>query len=379
MELEHKILAVAASLEPQEDKFQQLAALLSRLPDPLQLIDLAVREGLAGFLYKSLLKADLLETLNDHHRQILYTTYYLTIRRNLKSIHALNQFAPRLIENDIQVVLMQGISLLQQVYRDIGLRPMNDIDIWVLPNRYADLVNSLVSQGFERNPIYPDTFSKGEVVLDIHTHILWADRINSRKQLIKIDQTQIFDDTRPINAENPAINCLNSADQFLYLSLHALKHNLERLIWLVDIRYLIADWSASDWLRLTSRAEKLGQQATLYYMLVVLAQIFALRLPADIAAGVDSTYSNFFVKRILNRRVKGRPIPTWGQLMLMSAGTGLRERIAFVSESLFPKPRVLRQVFPNSKRLSNRRLYWKRALQILGSLKSQPGRTGNDY
>ncbi len=221
------------------------------------------------------------------------------------------------------------------------------------------------------NPIGPEN-----VRVDIQDDLAIAEGIGVNRVSLKPLTDQAIDQ---INAGNSAIKCLNPADQFLYLSLHALKHNLERLIWMVDIAYLVADWSASDWLGLMSRAEKLGQQATLYYTLFVLAQIFALRLPADIAAGVDSTYSNFFVKRILNRRVKGRPIPTWSQLMLMSAGTGLRARIAFVSESLFPKPRVLRQVFPNSKRLSNRRLYWKRALQILGSLKSQPGRAGNDY
>jgi len=84
------------------------------------------------------------------------------------------------MQKQVRVILMQGISLLQQVYRDIGLRPMNDMDLWVLPEQYNDLVDCFVSQGFEQNSIYPHTFSKGEVVVDIHTHILWGDRIRSR-------------------------------------------------------------------------------------------------------------------------------------------------------------------------------------------------------
>jgi hypothetical protein len=371
MQLEHKILTVAANLNPKDADVQQLADHLSRLPDKKRLIELAVEEGLAGFLYKSMLKAELLGALNAPHRKILYTTYYLTIRRNLKLIHALNLIARQLNENAVQVVLTQGISLLQQVYQDIGLRPMNDIDIWVLPNWYADLVDCVLSQGFERNTVYPDTFSKGGVALDIHTHILWGDRIESRKKLIRIDQIQIFEKSEPINAENPAVRCLDPADQFLYLSLHALKHNLERLIWMVDIKYLVADWTVSDWIKLLTRAEYLGQQSTVFCTLFVLDQIFAIRLPPAIEANLDNWSPNPLVRRILKRRICGTPIPTWSQLMLISAGKGLRERLAFVRETLFPRPKVLRQVFPNSDNLSDRKLYWKRARQIFGSLKYQ--------
>jgi hypothetical protein len=232
-------------------------------------------------------------------------------------------------------------------------------------------VDCLVNQGFERNPVYPDTFSQGEVALDIRTRILWGDRIKSRNNLIKIDQTRIFNDSRPINAENPAVRCLGPSDQCLYLSLHAMKHNLERLIWMVDIQYLVADWTSSDWRRLMDRAEELGQEAALYCLLFLLKQIYDVKLPADSADKIDGFCSNFFVRRILNRRIKGRSIPTWSQLMLMSAGTGLLEKTVFVGETLFPRPAVLRQVFPNSEKQSDGRLYWKRARQIIGSIRAR--------
>ncbi|CAB1063587.1 hypothetical protein D1BOALGB6SA_8370 [Olavius sp. associated proteobacterium Delta 1] len=366
---EHKILACAGQLEPDESELQKIRGYMSTVSDANHLIELAVKEGMAGFLYKSLLKSGLLETLNPQHKQRLYTTYYLTIRHNLKLIHALNEILKPLMQKQVQVILMQGISLLQQIYRDIGLRPMNDIDIWVLPNQYTDLVDCLVSRSFDRNSIYPNTFSKGEIVLDIHTHILGGDRIKSRDMLIDIGQEEIFKDAQVFNAENSAALGLNPSDQFLYLSLHALKHNLERLIWLVDIKILVANWEPSDWKALTIRAEQLGQQATLFYMLFVLTNIFKLKLPAAISSSLDGWKPNFFERRVLSRRIKGTPIPTWSQLVLISSGKGIRERISFVKETLFPRPKILRQVFPNSPNSSDGKLYWKRVLQILGSFK----------
>ena len=370
MLLEHKILACAANLDPDEDQLQKIRGYMSTIKNTDHLIGLAVREGLAGFLYKSLLKAGILETLIPQHKQKLYNKYYLTIRHNLKLIHALNEILDPLKKNDIQVVLMQGISLLQQVYRDIGLRPMNDMDLWVLPHYYSDLVDCLVDQGFERNALYPDTFSKGEIMLDIHTHVLWADRIENRDLLLNTSQEEIFNQAQIINIEKTAALCLSPSDQFLYLSLHALKHNLERLIWLVDIKSLVAKWELSDWKALIIRAEELGQKVPLFYMLYILTNIFILRLPSEIASYLDGWKPNLFERRVLSRRINGSPIPTWSQLVLISAGKGIRQRISFVKESLFPRPKILRQVFPNSSNLSDGQLYWKRLLQILGSFKT---------
>ena len=273
------------------------------------------------------------------------------------------------MQKQVQLVLMQGISLLQQVYRDIGLRPMNDIDFWVLPNQYTDLVDCLVSQGFKKNSLYTDTYSKGEVVLDIHTHILGGNRIKSRDLLISVDQEEIFQSARLINMENTSALCLDPPDQFLYLSLHAIKHNLERLIWLVDIKNLVVDWGSSDWKALVNRAQQLGQQKTLFYMLYVLTNIIKLNLPAEISSYLDGWKPTIFERRILGRRISGSSLPTWSQLVLMSAGKGMREKLSYVGETLSLRPKILRQVFPDSYNPSDGKLYWKRFLQILGSYK----------
>ena len=104
-------------------------------------------------------------------------------------------------------------------------------------------------------------------------------------------------------------------------------------------------------------------------MLYVLTNIFKLNLPAEISSHLDGWKPTIFERRILGRRISGSSIPTWGQLVLMSAGKGLREKLSFVGETLFPRPKILRQVFPDSYNLSNGKLYWKRVLQDLGSFK----------
>ena len=366
---EQKILACAAYLDPAEEQLEVIRGCMSTIDNTDHLIALAVKEGLAGFLYKSLLKAGLLESLIPTDKQRLYNYYYLTIRHNLKLIHTLNEILDPFNQNDIQVVLMQGISLLQQVYRDIGLRPMTDLDLWVLPPKYPKLIECLIGQGFQRNSLYPDNFTKGEIMLDIHTHIMWADRIHNRALLLTKCQEDIFNNAQVINFEKPATLCLNPSDQFLYLSLHALKHNFERLIWLVDIKNLVSLWEPPAWHRLMVRAEELGQKTILNYMVYLLKNIFCFKLPSEISSYFDNWRLDFFERKILQKRINGDSIPTWAQLILISTGKSMRERVSFIKETLFPRPKILRQVFPNSGNLRDGRLYWKRVLQLLGSFK----------
>jgi hypothetical protein len=188
--------------------------------------------------------------------------------------------------------------------------------------------------------------------------------------LINIGQEEIFKEAQLINTENTAGMCLSPSDQFLYLSLHALKHNLERLIWLVDIKCLVANWDLSDWNALIIRAEELGQKSTLFYMLFVLRNISKLKLPADISTYLDSWKPKFFERRVLTRRINGRSISTWSQLLLISTDKRIRDRISFFRETLLPRPAILRQVFPEESNINDGQLYWKRVLQIIGSFKT---------
>jgi hypothetical protein len=366
LSIETRILTYCSDVDPGRDQLQKIRGAMSNSIDVDRLIDLAVKEGLGGFLYKSLMKAGLLESVTPQHKQRLYNIYYLTVRHNLKSFHALNTILEPLNQQGVQVVLMQGIALLLQVYQDVGLRPMKDIDLWVLPHNFQLLVNTLASQGFEQDRLYPGTFRKGEAVLDIHTHLLWADRIKSREHLLNNDQEDIFYSAVSVDFDGGRAMCLSPQDQFLYLGLHALKHNFDRLIWLVDIKSLAADWKPSDWDALLTRAENIGHQKTLLYILYPLQKIFSTEMPPEIHSFQKNWRPGYFEKKMLQRRIEGRPIPTWAQLIMISNGRSMRERFSLFIGTLFPRPEVLRQVFANTPQLSVPQLYWRRVLQVMG-------------
>lgn len=361
-EMKETTLALAATLDPSTPG-------KGLIPFDSRLIEQAMREGVAGILYKSLLASGRFESLDQVHREALQAFYYQTIRMNLRLMHALRQVLFQTNQRGLAVVVLQGMDLLNDPYEDIGLRPMTDIDLWVWRKDYEEIVQILGTQGYERDAVYPGTFKQGAILFDIHTHILWADRIRARKLLLGRSEEHLIKEVRVIEIEGEKALCLSPYDQILYLSLHAFKHRVHRLIWLVDIKWLLERWNATDWERLVHRAEDLGQKKTLMYIFFLLEQVFHFRIPRDAVELLQQNRLNSLEKEILRRRKKKGSLPLWGPVLLFSSQLGPGERLAFFFENLFPRTEILRQVFPSPPDLKPWQLYGKRSLQLLGMFK----------
>jgi hypothetical protein len=364
--IERKIFSQLGELKPDCHHQKQIRRLLARDVDVGHLIETALKEGIAGLLYKYLLEAGLLHTLSVEYRKKLESIYYQILYSNLRLTHALKAVLHRLHQKNIQVVLLQGIDLIQQVYSDLGLRPMTDIDLWVLPKDYPGFIPILTSAGYKRNRLYPNTFRKDSTIFDIHTHILWADRIPARRLLIRKGDEDIYRRTGLLDIEGQSARCLNPFDQVIYLSLHVLKHYANRLIWLVDIKSLLARWDEGDWVDFMNRVKDLGQERTVSYVLFLLSRLLDFHPPPNVKRLVQGQRLRAFEKNILRKRINGESLPLWGPVFLFSSGMGLRNRLQFMFQSIFPNPEILRQVFAGSPGLKVWELYLKRILQFFG-------------
>jgi hypothetical protein len=364
-----QLLACSTVLHPDTHQRERLRRLMAMVRDEDLMITLAFKEGLACLLYRNLLKSGLLDTLAYSQRERLSLYYHHTVLSNLRLIRDLKEILQRLNHRKIQVVLMQGIALLQTVYDDIGLRPLTDIDLWVLQNDYPGLISVLSDLGYMRDPVYSNTFRRRSTILDLHTHVLWADRIRAHRLLIRKGQEDIYHTTDVIDFEGQEARFLGRYDQIIYLSLHALKHHVIRLIWLVDIRNLLGDWERSDWEMFIRRARELGQEKTVSYIFFLLRHLFDFQPPKEVRQFLERKRPHFLEKKVLAERIRGYSLPIWAPLVLFSSGKGLQDRFFLILETLFPRPEVLRQIFLDSPDLGVWQLYLMRFLQLFGMVK----------
>ena len=368
--IEYQILLTASDSNPGNGPSEKLLRLLTSDFDQDRLVDMAIREGMAGLLYKNLKKAGVLGYLEHQHIQHLQSAYYLTVRFNLTLIYDLKEVLQQLNKKNIKAVLLQGMHLLQQLYKDIGLRPLTDIDLWILPETRDAVDEVLTRLGFEKDRLYPNIFKKSSTVIDLNTHIFWADRIKSRRMLLKTNAADLFRNCRTMDFEGENAYCLNRVDQVIYLSLHTIKHYADRLIWLVDLKNLLQDWQAADWDLLVTRCDELGQKSAVYYIMLLLAQLFGLRAPIHVRESLDVKRLNRLERKILDERLNGRPLPAWAPMLLFTSGKDFYKTATFIFESLFPRPEILRQVFGNTSDLKVWQLYLKRAVQLVGHVRS---------
>ena len=137
----------------------------------------------------------------------------------------------------------------------------------------------------------------------------------------------------------------------------------------MDLRNLLQDWQASDWGPLVTRCKELGQENAVDYIMFLLTQLFDLREPIAAPDSLDLNRLNRLEKMILENRLHGKPLPVWSPMLLFTSGKNFSKKAAFIFESLFPRPEILRQVFANAPDLKIWQLYLKRALQLVGHVK----------
>jgi hypothetical protein len=325
-----------------------------------QIVDRAVKEGMAGIVYQRLKKVECLCMLSEPARRRLESIYFLTLQTNLKRLSILDD----ILAPGVPVVLIQGAALLVQLYDDPGLRPLTDIDLWVPSEEKDHLLAVLSRLGFQTIPQTSGLLRKGDLLIDVHTHLLGVERIRSRRFLLSQSQEEILRACHRQLLGDREILCLNERDQVIFLTLHAIKHYFERLIWLADLARLVASWEDSVWEAARQRAECLGQAQLIGLLAYTLETVLDCGLTDPL---IHSTEISVLDKYLLRKRRKG-PLPRWSPLILLSAGGSLRQ-FEFVLENFFPRPAVLCEIFTPDAGLNEWRLYGKRIRQLLGMLK----------
>ena len=367
--IEQKVLACSTALNPDTHQIERLRSLMPLVKDVQNLIHMAVNEGLVCLLYKNLRKSGMLDTLDPEDRERLQSLYYRNLHFNLRLFNDLKAVLKRVNQEKIKVVILQGTVLLQQIYGGLDLRGLTDIDLWVLEESYPRLIEILTDMGYKKDPLSHNLYQRGSTVFDIHTHLLWSQRIKSRSLLINKDQDHIYRDIKKIEIEGQKAFSLSPSDQVLHLSLHALKHNVISLIWLVDLRLIFLDWKIPDWLKLLDRARDLGLEKSLSYILYLLQHLFDFYPPSEIQQTLKKRRLRFLERIALKQRIEKGFLPTWAPFILFYSGKGFWKSFSLIFETLFPRPEILRQVFTDPPDLKAPQLYWRRMIQILSKVR----------
>jgi hypothetical protein len=306
------------------------------------------KEGMAGIAYQCLRDRQLPAQIHS----TLAGLYHGNVARNLNFVAALDSLEKALAQAALEVMTLKGASLMAHIYPNIGLRPMEDLDLLVRPADHQCLVRILVELGYRQNKRRTYSFVKGKTVLDIHCSPLNTDRIRNRSHLLPTGLDAIWARSAAWESGYRWIRRPDAADNVLLLAQHLMKHNFSRLIWLEDIYRILSSADNRLWDLLLERADQLQQQKSLAYTLYLLQDYYGLALPVNKGtAGLPPSLSRF-EKTLLNFSRHSEPLTFLAPLMAVLSIRGFKKRLHFCFENLFPRKEVLASEFGRSSRRS---------------------------
>ena len=358
----------------------QLYALIAQLDDKQwdALVAEADLQNITPYLYT------LLENLNKSHgieilqREKLNQLHLSNTVRNILFLHETEIILAALQKAGVPAAGLKGVYLLEHVYRDIGARSMNDIDLLV---RKPDLPKclqvmdelgyktvtyfSLADENIDTKHVPPMKKGSGPLV-ELHWTLLEED------EPFTIDADALWQRTVPATIANVDALALGVEDLILHLCLHlTYQHYLNLgLRGLMDIALVIHKFRPEiDWQKLVQIAQSWGAERVAALTLRLVETQLNVAIPAEVIPALvpegiaPSLLEN--ARRQLLERVWFEDHFT-PDLVELSAKKGFLAKIKIGLQRVFIPRLALARTYnvpPNSPRIFG--LYWTRLKYLI--------------
>ena len=321
-------------LRPNPDAAPPVAGIVRR--DQLRILEFARNQGLLPLVYRNLKTWGLTEQLEPATEQELSSAYKHTLALNMELLTCLDEIEKMAQREHIDLICLKGAALICSIYRDPGIRPMDDIDLMVKRQDLDRLKRSMNHMGYRSVRSYPNLCQRGRVVFDLHTDPLNQARIPGRGRAIRIDICDLWSNSVPV-PEHPHLKMLSRIDQVITLSVHAMKHGFQQATWLIDIAEVLAGITeARGYNHLAGKLKKTGTMDTLGLCLYMIKVRLYRESSIPFSNLPELSRHGLFLRWILPvATTPGMPQLIEPLLMVKnSPGWGYRTR--YIVEAMFP-------------------------------------------
>jgi putative nucleotidyltransferase-like protein len=178
-----------------------------------------------------------------------------------------------LLDRGFEPLAIKGAALAER-YPSAGTRPMDDIDVLVMPNAYRDALDTMLANGW-REAARADGVQHHDTVL-VHADVpglpveLHWTLATWRQRSTSLSGERLWRERRPQVVFGVAAFGLAPEIELVAVATHAAKpfHQFNRLLWSVDAAVIIdAAGAAFDWDRVESIANSAGARTPLSVLL----------------------------------------------------------------------------------------------------------------
>ena len=266
---------------------------VQRMTDALQsdlawddLVEVAKRHRIASRLYHNLVEHGLTDRVPQRHLDDLAQTYQEAAAFHEQLIEGIDRALTALHGAGIQTLVMKGMSLVERVFKDPGLRPMNDVDLLV-PEADQPRGRQIVREAMKgwSLPVWK---------VDVQFHLsdrgtVWDD----------IPIADIWRDAQAVTIAGHETSLMAPQHELLHLCVHG--DHLVRLSWLCDVAQTVihhGDQFPWDKFIAVARAARVHDLA--WFKLRAAQRLLAAPVPSDVLQQLDP---GRFKTRIIERLI----------------------------------------------------------------------------
>ncbi|MBI5376726.1 MAG: nucleotidyltransferase family protein [Candidatus Schekmanbacteria bacterium] len=377
------------------------AYLLDCLPEEDTLADCLIKHKMAPLVLKNIKDSRLEGKVNGKVYDLIKDLAYRLAAKNIMSIERFRSIASSLKNTGIDFIPLKGLSLCSRVYKDDGLRPMDDIDILIKeedlqktkdilftcglePERteYQSVIHAALeaysskewieSAGERTDEVHFRDFNNG-FMIDLHWNLMV---IGSSRQF---DMKKIW--SRGVEGNVSGIPCrfLSPEDELLHLIFHLIEKHLVkgnagvRLIWFVDIvHFLTVFQDKLDWSYIEREIELFKPDKEFYRVINFLYRNYHVFFPDKIISHKDSSMTEItpddimasFIESIIESMTSGQSKNdnTGGSHLFPQINElkGFQNKIKYIFYTLFPVPAYMRARYGSNRGFSLLKSYIKR-------------------
>jgi hypothetical protein len=198
-----------------------------------RIIGLAQKTGVAPVLFAALKAKDVTPPPAPAER--IRKIYLASAARNTRIFHEVGKILRALQAANIPVIPLKGVWLAEAAYRNIALRGMGDVDLWVPRSQLDAARQVMVSLGYssrskaDRPQALQDAlagetqmFKTGAPMVELHWNVFPGEWL---RHTARIDEQVIWQRTLPHQSEN--VRQLSPEDAIIHICIHlAVNHQM---------------------------------------------------------------------------------------------------------------------------------------------------------
>jgi hypothetical protein len=302
------------------------------------LIQLSQKHLLGSFLYQQLKGLKEKIDIPSDVIERLHPTYMHCAARNIKLFHELQKALQSLENSGVPFILLKGAYLNEIVYKDIGLRGMEDADILFKKEDLRRGQTSLLKAGYLTD--------NDRLSIDVHWYL---------EQYIDIDMKKVWDMARPVLITGVNALALSPEHLIVHLCTHLSFHHQFQFAALrsfCDIREAINYYHSDiDWDGVISVSEEWGVRNGVYLTLLLAKELTGAKIPQDTIenlkpASFKPEYKEWAIKQIFHQNEDEPSLsPYFWQIRKEKS---VLKKISLFLKLMIPTQEFLSQKYPSS-------------------------------